>query len=48
MNPEGELEPYNGLAEEYPKNHVFYGLNDFQEFVQGSVEKYYNISYNSN
>lgn len=43
LNPEKELDEYNGLGEEYPKNRVFYKVNDLQEYVQNSVKKYNNI-----
>jgi hypothetical protein len=48
-NDEGEydLDPYNELAEEYPKDQVFYALDELKDFISNSVTKYYNIESNT-
>ena len=46
LNPDGKLDEYNELSEEYPKSRVFYRLDELSDFVQESVNKYYSISTN--
>jgi hypothetical protein len=43
LNPDKESDDYNSLSEEYPKNAVFYTINDLRDFVEDSVGKFYNV-----